>query len=73
MYITKNFGSEELNGLVKMLMESGATPEELSILSIMTMMDDTLQAFREDEKYAPLVKDTYATIDQYISQRGLEN
>jgi len=66
-----NLFSAELEELKDLLQQAGPTPEELCLLSIISLMDEALQDLSRDKFGRPRINMLYEDIDHYIQTEGL--
>lgn len=63
--------SEELNGLIDTLKEGGPSEEELCLMGVIAIMDETFRAFANCPGHQDAVFQTYFEIEEYLRQEGV--
>lgn len=69
--IILDFHLKELQDFASVIVSSGVTKEELSLMSVMALMDDTLRLFLAHPEYGDVIRHTYEEIKQYLALEGV--
>ena len=74
MRITEKAYTPEMNKLISKVVGSGPSEDELIMLSVLAMFDETMQALAHaDQELAGVVLELYQEIELYLRSQGVEN
>lgn len=72
LIIIEKYWTPNLNQLCKVLLEGGPSQEEIALLSVLAIMDETMRLVAQTPEYGEAVMQTYNEIEQYLSKEGFE-
>jgi len=61
-----------MNSLCKTLIEGGPSEEEITLLCVLSIMDETMRVLAETPAYGKAVMHTYNEIEEYLDKEGFE-
>ena len=70
MRIVDKFFTPLLNSFINMMVDQGPSTEELKLMGVLSIMDETLRALAEDteSEYQCAALQTYSEIEKYVTQ-----